>query len=302
MSIKFILCMTLLLGGNSYALYAQTMSQDSLTIEALDSSYYQNTFNLDDTHFEIGQVYRPKPAIVFQYNIYEILEKSLPILDSIANFLKEHPRFVVEVGNHKDGRGGDAYSRKITPKRAKKVVETLISLGVDSAQLIWMGYGDSSPIIPMQTIENMSSSHLQEKAHQKNRRTEFKILAVNRNENQIRTPIDIGYNGLKLISPLLKTNNEKDTVSIKECSAWNMSNTIVQNLLKTMELVSPEVYYKRCYQLPCFYTGTVSNGIEIYEIEIWAGSYVQLIGENETLYFILSKTNENYVSPCDCCK
>lgn len=164
------------MGGNSFTLHAQTVIKDSLTIVALDSMYYQNTFNLDDIQFEIGQVYRPKSAIVFKYYTNEVEEQAIPLLDSIAKFLKKHPMLQVEVGNHKDERGSDALTRTFTLGRANTIRSKLIELGVSEGQLVAKGYEDYEPIIPMHVIQSLKSNRYQQIAHQKNRRTEFKIL------------------------------------------------------------------------------------------------------------------------------
>ena len=169
---------------------AGIINQDSLTIVAINSNYYKNVFSLDDNQFEVGQVYCVNPHIVFKYNRPEILTTSFPVLNSIATFLKEHPLLQVEIGQHKDGRGGDKYSTRITYQRAKSIEKQLLLLGVDSNQLRWKGYEESKPVIQWETIMSMKSKHFQEKAHQVNRRTEFTILRTDYAEEQLHPDME----------------------------------------------------------------------------------------------------------------
>lgn len=169
----------LLLGGIITSVNGQVINNDSLTIEYFDSVYYHNTFSLDDDKFEVGQIFQVEPAIIFEYNRYKIHKMSTRILDSLAQFLIDHPRLKIEIARHKDGRGSKYYSRLFTHRRAKEIHQQLIFLGVDSAQLTHRGYEHSHPVVPWEAITKyIKSKGYQELAHQKNRRTELRILAT----------------------------------------------------------------------------------------------------------------------------
>ncbi|MCC6215290.1 MAG: OmpA family protein [Polyangiaceae bacterium] len=97
----------------------------------------------------------------------EILRASDPILDAVAAALKGHPEFLLlEVAGHADERGNDATNLRLTRERAAAVMDALVARGVERARLVSQGYGEYCPIDPGRG----------EKAWEKNRRVEFKII------------------------------------------------------------------------------------------------------------------------------
>ncbi len=105
--------------------------------------------------------------IYFDFNKATIRPESYPVLDSIAQLLKENPSIIVEVAGHTDERGSYEYNMKLSQARAEAVVEYLIKKGIDPRRLIPRGYGESQPI-----IKNAKT----EAEHQMNRRVEFRII------------------------------------------------------------------------------------------------------------------------------
>jgi hypothetical protein len=85
---------------------------------------------------------RLKRAIGFKGD--EISDKSLPILDELAAFLKGHPEFQeIEIGAHTDDSGNPG---KRTQDRADAVRTYLLSKGVSPDRVSAKGYGDRSPV------------------------------------------------------------------------------------------------------------------------------------------------------------
>jgi len=97
-----------------------------------------------------------------------ILKASDDLLFQVAVVLSEHPEIVkIEVQGHTDNRGGKAYNRKLSDKRAAAVVKWLAKKGnVDPSRLTSHGYGMDEPISDNDTPEG----------RQKNRRVQFKIV------------------------------------------------------------------------------------------------------------------------------
>lgn len=106
--------------------------------------------------------------IYFDFNKATIRPESYPVLDSIAEWLKEHPTMKVEIGGHADERGTRAYNYRLTQARANSVMNYLITKhGIDAKRLIAIGYGEDMPVVPHAKTEA---------EHQLNRRVEFKVL------------------------------------------------------------------------------------------------------------------------------
>lgn len=96
-----------------------------------------------------------------------ILPESYPILDEAAKILKDNPGIRVEIGGHTDSRGSEAYNQKLSQQRAEAVRLYLIqNHSIEPNRLLAKGYGESQPVAPNDTEENMA----------KNRRVEFIIL------------------------------------------------------------------------------------------------------------------------------
>jgi len=109
-----------------------------------------------------------KKKIQFEFNTATVKSKSYVILDSIADFMINHPEIlVVEIQGHTDDKGKDDYNMQLSQDRSNSVRDYLVSSGVEPDRLIAKGYGESKPIAP-----NVTSA-----GRAKNRRVEFHILS-----------------------------------------------------------------------------------------------------------------------------
>lgn len=97
-----------------------------------------------------------------------ILSESYSILDEAAQILKDNPKIRVEIGGHTDSRGSASYNLELSQDRAAAVRLYLIEIhGIEPNRMIAKGYGETQPVAPNDTDENMF----------KNRRVEFTILS-----------------------------------------------------------------------------------------------------------------------------
>lgn len=94
-------------------------------------------------------------------------------LNYLLNFLKENPEAKIELSSHTDSRGDDMYNQKLAQRRADAAKEWLVARGVNTTKIVAIGYGEQKPI-------NNCTNDIQcsEEDHQRNRRTEFKVLNV----------------------------------------------------------------------------------------------------------------------------
>lgn len=86
-------------------------------------------------------------------------------LQSIAEYLRRHPRFYVFIEGHTDERGPQAYNLALGSRRSNAVRNILINEGVNSDQLFTISYGKERPVILERHEEGWA----------KNRRAEFKV-------------------------------------------------------------------------------------------------------------------------------
>jgi len=153
----------------------------------------QINFNLTDSVFEIGQIKRIQITYQLSGGCHPTIE-SLPVLDSIVDFLKKHKNLKIEVGANTDYRGDSIMNEKLSELRANRVVDYLIKQGVGINRLEYKGYGEYNPItvdskinkkypfliigqkLTKGYINNLDTIEKQEVANMLNRRTEIKIV------------------------------------------------------------------------------------------------------------------------------
>jgi OOP family OmpA-OmpF porin len=90
---------------------------------------------------------------------------SLPLLDDAASVLVEYPSIELEVQGHTDSDGDNEHNLDLSARRAKAVVEYIVSQGVAPERLSWVGYGEDRPLYPNNTEEEKEA----------NRRVEFHL-------------------------------------------------------------------------------------------------------------------------------
>ena len=131
---------------------------------------------------------RKNDTIKYVSQSMEVLDLNLPFpsggfdlepsvstfLDEYGNMLKKRPEVTIEVQGHSDHLGEEKENKILSEKRAKKVHEYLIKIGVDSTKINYYGYGESQPIIYCDDKKNKCSK--EEIA--KNRRVTFRVKSI----------------------------------------------------------------------------------------------------------------------------
>lgn len=105
-------------------------------------------------------------AIQFEPSKSYLLSSSYSTLDGLSDWLKKHPKRVVEVSGHTDKGRNHEYNMQLSEERAQAVVNYLIQRGVNPNQLKAKGYGSTKPVADNETVEG----------RRLNRRVEFIIL------------------------------------------------------------------------------------------------------------------------------
>lgn len=105
--------------------------------------------------------------IFFDTNKFDLKPESITELQQLVDFLTLNPTLHIEISGHTDDVGNDASNNTLSENRARSVYQYLISNKIAADRLVYKGYGKTQPIAPNTTDEG----------RQKNRRTEFKIIA-----------------------------------------------------------------------------------------------------------------------------
>lgn len=135
------------------------------------------------------------PEILYDYDKWDLKPQYQDSLNGLILTMEDNPNITIELGSHTDARGSDIYNDSLSYKRAKAVVDYLISKGIAADRMVPYGYGERNPRTLAKDVTRdgytfpkgtklteeyintfKSDTKKFEVAHQLNRRTEFKIL------------------------------------------------------------------------------------------------------------------------------
>ena len=122
--------------------------------------------------YGVGDVFQLK-NIYYDLNKFFIRADAARELDHVAALLKEYPQMQIELRSHTDARATDMYNTRLSENRARAALDYLVSRGISTTRLVARGYGESEIINGCADGVNCN-----EHEHRQNRRTEFKIMAV----------------------------------------------------------------------------------------------------------------------------
>ncbi len=109
--------------------------------------------------------------IYYDYNKANIRIDASAGLLRLAEVMITHPSLEVELSSHTDSRGKFDYNMDLSQRRASEAVAYLISRGISSKRMKARGYGEA-----MITNGCLDGKNCNEEEHQRNRRTEVRVL------------------------------------------------------------------------------------------------------------------------------
>ena len=140
-----------------------------------------------------------KPVVIdnifYDFDKATLRPESKAALDEMAQVLRDNPNVTIEMASHTDRKGSEQYNINLSSRRARSVIDYLISVGIQPDRLQSQGYGKSRPktitkklareypqfqegdVLTEEYINQLSPED-QEVADQINRRTEFQVLSI----------------------------------------------------------------------------------------------------------------------------
>ena len=119
------------------------------------------------------------PQILYDVDQFFLRPEAKDSLEVLYTTLTDNPNITIELRSHTDARPTRKYkggNKELSQLRAQSVVNYMIEKGIASDRMVPVGMGPDEPVIAMDVIKKMATTEEKEAAHQKNRRTDFKVL------------------------------------------------------------------------------------------------------------------------------
>ncbi len=110
-------------------------------------------------------------SIFFDYNSYQLREKSKEELTKLGIILYQNKDYVVELRAHTDSKGNYKYNQQLSYNRAIAALKFLVDRGINEFRINIKTYGENAPIAKNQLAEGNDS----EVGRQFNRRVEIVV-------------------------------------------------------------------------------------------------------------------------------
>ena len=160
-------------------------SANETTFGVRESQDFVLDFSLEPTKKEIVL-----PRIEYDFNSAKLRQESKVALDALVAVLLDNPTVIIELRSHTDFRAGTEFNMGLSQNRAQVCVDYMVSKGVEPVRLIPIGMGETEPYVMDRKdgrlkmgvaldesyINSLRREKDREKAHQYNRRTDFKVL------------------------------------------------------------------------------------------------------------------------------
>ncbi len=164
--------------------------------EGVSSSFSKKYFNANDKvkittvgeteskNFKVNLCLPPDnieikfPDVLYPLNLAILTPQSKDSLNYLYETLMNNPTIVIELSSHTDSRATDTYNDRLSQARAQSCVDYLVKeKGIPAARLKPKGYGKRKLLMSDKEIAAMRTIEEKEAAHQKNRRTVFRVLS-----------------------------------------------------------------------------------------------------------------------------
>lgn len=161
---------------------------------------------------DLAKVFKIKP-IYFDVNKALIRPDAAAELDKIVAILNENPSMEIELGSHTDCRSSATYNQWLSDERAKASAAYIKARISNPERITGKGYGESQ-LLNGCACEGTVKSTCSEAEHQKNRRTEFKVVGYNGAKNVPNQPAVVADKGT--------TTNNKSTDKLMDKQPGNV--------------------------------------------------------------------------------
>jgi OOP family OmpA-OmpF porin len=104
------------------------------------------------------KVWKLNADTLFDFNKAVVKAQFYPLLDQIADALKNDPAITAEIHGHTDNVGTNAYNQTLSVKRANAVLTYLTKKGIAASRLKAIGFGEEKPVASNKTKEGRAQN------------------------------------------------------------------------------------------------------------------------------------------------
>lgn len=162
----------------TFSMIGREIPKEELT-DLVTNKTFETTLPLDRIVIDKAIVLE---NIYYDLDRWEIRPDAAVELDKLVNILRDNPEITIELSSHTDSRAPDEYNMDLSQKRARSAVDYIISKGISPDRIVARGYGETQLLVSDTQIAAISTEIEREQAHQRNRRTEFKILTYDKEQ------------------------------------------------------------------------------------------------------------------------
>ncbi|WP_232325908.1 OmpA family protein [Spirosoma montaniterrae] len=111
--------------------------------------------------------------IYYDFGGYNLRPDAARELDKMVATMQKYPTLIIEIRSHTDSRGDAARNKALSEQRARSVASYLAAKGISRKRMTAIGMGES------QLVNNCTDDVIcTEAEHQRNRRTEFRVVEI----------------------------------------------------------------------------------------------------------------------------
>ncbi|MFI5219527.1 MAG: OmpA family protein, partial [Bacteroidia bacterium] len=125
---------------------------------------------------DIGEFARWYKIVYFDFDKANIRSDGSKIMMEVLQFVQAHPEVRLLMNSYCDSRGTNAYNEKLSKRRAESATQWLVNNGMDRRVVEKMEWAGETMLMN----KCSDGSNCTEEDHQKNRRTEIRVIRVDR--------------------------------------------------------------------------------------------------------------------------
>lgn len=147
-----------------------------------DTIFLSNHANFQSHYISVNSTLIPQEVvsgsfmsinnILFEFDSDFLDKRATANLEQLKSILVDNTELKIEVAGYTDSKGSSTYNRKLSDKRAQRVIDYLISAGISSSRLVKKAYGASN-FYASNTLSNGSDNP---EGRKYNRRVTFGIV------------------------------------------------------------------------------------------------------------------------------